>query len=200
MGGTPVTLDFSKGVPIDNAAAKPGAYQAKPGGPILNANVTLDFSKAQPIAGPGEQIGYSGLKDIVPKEGEAFADTMKRAIAYGKTLTKADLDKQTHADLKVAPAVLAAAPVMGAAGAGALTAGGEIAGRALAPTVARSTVGTGILDAAGNEFMRDVTTYGPSLVQQFGTKAMPWLINGAIAKLGWSAMPKVWNVISGLFE
>ena len=46
-------------------------------------------------------------------------------------------------------------------------------------SVATSSVGTGILDAAGNEIMRDVTTYGPSLLRQFGTKAIPWVMRAA---------------------
>src|SRR5438876_8059058 len=65
------------------------------------------YKPASEIAGPGERIGYSGLKDIVPMEGESFEDTMKRAVEYGKTLTKADLQRQTKADLKVAPLALA---------------------------------------------------------------------------------------------
>ena len=35
------------------------------------------------------------------------------------------------------------------------------------------------LDAAGNEIMRDVTTYGPSLLRQFGSKAIPWVMRAA---------------------
>ena len=158
MGNSPVTLDFSKAVPL---AAQPGAFQSKPGGPIQNANVTLDFSKSQPIAGPGEQIGYSGLKDIVPMENESFEDTMKRAIEYGKTLTPADLERQTKADLRRAPLALAAGPVMAGAQLAIPTAA-SAAASALAPTATTETVGTGVLDALGNEVTREVVRLGPS--------------------------------------
>ncbi len=82
MGGTPtVTFDKSTLTPIASGAPATAAP-----GPSTGA-VTFDKSTLTPIpptAGPGEQIGYSGLKDIVPKPGESFDDTMQRAIAYGK--------------------------------------------------------------------------------------------------------------------
>jgi len=59
MGNSPaVKLDMSTFQPLENPAAKTGAYQSKPGGPIQNAKVTLDMSTFQAIAGPGEQVGY----------------------------------------------------------------------------------------------------------------------------------------------
>jgi hypothetical protein len=49
----------------------------------------------------------------------------------------------------------------------ALTAATEGLGSALAaPTVATKTIGTGILDEWGQEFMRKATQYGPSAVRQ----------------------------------
>lgn len=122
----------------------------------------------------------------MPIEGEAFADTLKRAIEYGKSLTPEQLEQQRKADLKVAPMVAASAPVIGASGAAALAGAGSAAGSAAdlaakltARSVATSSLGTGILDAAGNEVMRDVTTYGPSLLRQFGSKAIPWVMRAA---------------------
>lgn len=186
MGNTPaVKLDMSTFQPLDNPAAKTGAYQTKPGGPIQNANgksVSLDMSTFQPIAGPGEQIGYSGLKDIVPMEGESFEDTMKRAVEYGKTVTKEDLARQSKADLKRAPLALAAGPVM-AAGQLAVPVG---AGAALAPSVAEESVATGVLDSSGQMIYRTALRYGPNLVQRFGSKAVPWIVTNAVRYAGWS--------------
>ena len=174
MGNSPaVKLDMSTFQPLENTAVKTGAYQSKPGGPIQNAKVTLDMSTFQAIAGPGEQVGYSGLKDIVPMDGESFEGTMKRAIEYGKTLTPEDLKRQSKADLKRAPLALAAGPVM---------AGAQLA----IPTVTEETVGTGILDATGREITRQAMKYGPSIVGQFGKRAIPWLVTNAVRYAGWS--------------
>jgi hypothetical protein len=91
MSTTPVTLDFSKAQPINQAQG-----------------VTLDFSKAQPI-NAGEQINDVGNRVIVPKEGESFGDTMKRAAAYGKTVTPSQINAETaSAPGKVATTSLAA--------------------------------------------------------------------------------------------
>jgi hypothetical protein len=112
MSAAPVTLDFSKAQPINQSAAQ---------------GVTLDFSKAQPIAGPGEQINDVGNKVIVPAEGESFADTMKRAAAYGKTVTQGQINGETA----TAPAK-AATVALSALGGGAALPAAE-AGAAAAP-------------------------------------------------------------------
>jgi hypothetical protein len=43
------------------------------------------------------------------------------------------------------------------------------------------------LDAAGKEVMRTATRYGPPLIQQFGKRAIPWLVENAVRYAGWSA-------------
>jgi len=43
---------------------------------------------------PGELINDVGNKVIVPADGESFADTMKRAAAYGKTVTQDQINKE----------------------------------------------------------------------------------------------------------
>src|SRR5262249_28520632 len=45
------------------AASQPGAYQTRKGGPIQNSNDTS-----------GQETNYAGLTQIVPREGEDFAD------------------------------------------------------------------------------------------------------------------------------
>ena len=61
-----------------------------------------------------------------------------------------------------------------------------VAGAALAPTVTEETVGTGILDATGREITRQAMKYGPSIVGQFGKRAIPWLVTNAVRYAGWS--------------
>jgi hypothetical protein len=68
-----------------------------------------------PVKG-GEQINDVGNKVIVPGEGESFDDTMKRAAAYGKTVTQDQLNREEKTIPGKAATVLAAAPVIGAAG------------------------------------------------------------------------------------
>ena len=75
----------------------------------------------------GQITNDVGNTVIVPKEGESFDDTMRRAAAYGRTVTP----QQINAEMRTAPAnaatVLAAAPAIGVAGTAALAAPGEIA-------------------------------------------------------------------------
>ncbi len=63
---------------------------------------------------------------ITPKDGESFSDTMKRAAAAGKNVTPQTIQSQAQKGVKLAPTVLAAAPVAGALGTAALAAPGEI--------------------------------------------------------------------------
>jgi hypothetical protein len=65
----------------------------------------------------------------VPQDGEAFADTIARAVAQGKKTTQADINREVSTMPKKVAAVLGAAPVIGAAGAaaGAATASGPAA-------------------------------------------------------------------------
>lgn len=81
---------------------------------------------------PPAETGYSinpvGNKVIVPKEGESFADTMKRAVEAGKHNTPETIEKQKSLIPGDVASVLLAAPAIGFAGAGALAGGGEALG------------------------------------------------------------------------
>lgn len=72
-----------------------------------------------------------GQKVIVPKDGESFADTLKRAVAYHKSLSPAQqqaaLDAETKTMPKKAAQTLAAAAAVGTVGPAMLAAPGEIA-------------------------------------------------------------------------
>ena len=50
--------------------------------------------QAQQAAPSGEVTNDVGNTVIVPKDGESFADTMKRAAAYGKTVTQDQINKE----------------------------------------------------------------------------------------------------------
>ena len=109
----------------------PEVSQASPSPALQSAPGDLfSADEIQPTAArSGELRNDVGNKVIVPREGESFIDTMKRAANYGKTVTP----QQINAELRTAPAkaatVLGAAPVIGAAGAA------GIAGAAESPTV-----------------------------------------------------------------
>ena len=89
-------------------------------------------AKAQPqqTTPSGQVTNDVGNTVIVPKPGESFDDTMKRAAAYGQTVTPQQISAETATIPGKAATVLAAAPAIGAGGAAALAAPGEIAGGA----------------------------------------------------------------------
>jgi len=65
---------------------------------------------------------------IVPKDGETFSDTMKRAATKGKATTPAEINKEVSTMPKKVATVLAAAPAIGAAGVAGLAAPGGLPG------------------------------------------------------------------------
>lgn len=87
--------------------------------------VQNDTSAEDDSRNSGEIINDVGNRVIVPKVGESFADTMARAAAHGKTVTPDQLNREERTMPGKAATTLAAAPVIGAAGAAALAAPGE---------------------------------------------------------------------------
>lgn len=81
----------------------------------------------KPIQPEGEQTNDIGKTVIVPKDGESFQDTMKRAAEHGKSVTPQDINDEMATAPGKAAAVLGAAPVMGAAGTAALAGVGSLA-------------------------------------------------------------------------
>ncbi len=79
----------------------------------------------------GEITNDVGQKVIVPKEGESFSDTMKRAVAYHKSLTPAQQQAALDAEAKTAPKkalqTLGAAATIGAVGPAVMALPGEVA-------------------------------------------------------------------------
>ncbi len=78
------------------------------------------FSDNAPVA--GQQTNDTGGTIIVPKDGESFLDTMRRAAAQGGNTTQAQLDASMRSAPGKVATVLTAAPVIGAAGAAGIAA------------------------------------------------------------------------------
>jgi hypothetical protein len=79
----------------------------------------------------GEITNDVGQKVIVPKDGESFADTLKRAVAYHKSLTPEQQQAALDAEAKTMPKktvqTLGAAATIGAVSPALLAAPGELA-------------------------------------------------------------------------
>ncbi len=73
-------------------------------------------SEQNASANPGQVTNDVGNTVIVPKAGESFADTMKRAAAQGGKTTQSQIDAEMATAPSKAAEVLVAAPVIGAAG------------------------------------------------------------------------------------
>lgn len=82
----------------------------------------------------GEIVNDVGQKVIVPKDGENFSDTLKRAVAYHKSLTpeqqQAALDAEAKTMPKKTAQTLGAAATIGLVGPAALATAGELTGAA----------------------------------------------------------------------
>lgn len=113
----------------------------------------------------GEQTNDVGNTVIVPKDGESFADTMSRAAAQGKKTTPEQINKEIATAPGKAATVLAAAPVMGAAGAAALS---GVAEPFVSPGTQTAMKGSGFL-------MQEVEAQLPSAARE--------LVNSSLQKL-----------------
>lgn len=98
-----------------------------------------------PPSTTGEIKNDVGNTVIVPKDGESYLDTIKRAVAHSQSMTpeqhQAAFDKEVKTMPGKAATVLGAAPVIGAGGAAALGAAGLAGG---------GTEEGELIDAAGN--------------------------------------------------
>jgi len=96
----------------------------------LPAGYTLEQSSSPDQS--GQITNDVGNQVIVPKEGEDFSDTIKRAVAYNKSLTpqqrQAAIDKEAATIPEKANEVSAAAAGIGLAGPALLAAPGEVVG------------------------------------------------------------------------
>jgi hypothetical protein len=109
----------SQGLP-EGAVVKPIArIQGLPEGAVVKP-----LENPQP--NEGEQSNELGKTVIVPKDGESFSDTLARAAEHGKSVSQQDINEEMATAPGKAAQVLTAAPVIGAGGAAALAAPGEL--------------------------------------------------------------------------
>jgi hypothetical protein len=148
-------------------------------------------------------VNKDGTFIVSPLPGEDNTDTMARAAKIGKAVTPEMLqaEKKTITPERIA-ANLVAAPVLGVGTLGAIAGAGAIPGAVsagysalTAPTATAATVGTGLLDEAGNEITREAIKYGPSLLRTIATSpaavtAAKWLVGGSAAAIAESFLRK----------
>lgn len=122
--------------PSSTPSSVPSTPSTSSGGSVLDQALQAAAQDAQPqtVNDPrqsGEIINDVGQKVIVPKNGESFSDTLKRAVAYHNSLTpeqrKAALDAETKTMPKKVAQTLGAAATIGTVGPALLAAPGEIA-------------------------------------------------------------------------
>lgn len=161
-------------VPIPQGATiGDGSQTAQPQG---NVPIPSGASIGHPEEGITRQDG--GSFTITPKDGESFADTMQRAANIGKQVKSDLVQSQTVKGLKEAPAVLAAAPVIGAVGAAGLAGVGE-AGSAAVGQIPGIT--NALLQHAEEKAAEWATQY-PHLIKLAGALGVP---TSTAAVLGW---------------
>jgi hypothetical protein len=126
--------DFANLAPMDQRRALASVSGDSSFSQLNDAQTGQYISAHQAMIGKGPSVSRGN--PILPLPGESFQDTMKRAVAAGKTVSPQDT-KVTGSDLAQAGGVLAAAPVMGAALPAAMTVPSSIA--ALLPSFAAAS-------------------------------------------------------------
>lgn len=132
------TIDYDSLAQAAGGVASPAASPAPANASAKSNAVDYDAlaqaaggtAQAPPSAQTGQETNDVGNTVIVPKDGESFADTMKRAAAAGGNVTQSDIDKEMATAPKKVAETLVAAPAIGAVGAGLLAAPGELYGLA----------------------------------------------------------------------
>jgi hypothetical protein len=128
-----------EGYSLEQPSAPP-QQQQQPGD--LPPGYTLE-KPGQATSTPGEIKNDVGNTVIVPKDGESYLDTIKRAVAHSNSMTaeqhQAAFDKEVKTMPGKAATVLGAAPLIGAGGAA-----------VLASTGGAPEADSGLIDAAGN--------------------------------------------------
>lgn len=132
------TVNLPEGYALEQ---QPSAQPQSSGG--LPPGYSLEQPGQAPST-PGEIKNDVGNTVIVPKDGESYLDTIKRAVAHSNSMTaeqhQAAFDKEVKTMPGKAATVLGAAPLIGAGGAASLAASARLLPEA----------DTGLVDAAGN--------------------------------------------------
>ena len=124
-GATPAP--GSTTAPASGQSEVPSAAQSDPFAEFGEVKVTQDTTSDPRKT--GEIVNDVGNKVIVPKDGESFADTMKRAVQYHQSLTpeqrQAAINKEVATMPKKTAQTLGAAATIGAVGPALLAIPGE---------------------------------------------------------------------------
>ena len=180
--------------PASAQPSVPSAAQSDPFAEFGGVKVPAQDTKPDPSQ-TGEIVNDVGNKVIVPKNGESFADTMKRAVQYHNSLTpeqrQAAIDKETATMPKKTAQTLGAAATIGA-----------VAGS----TPAIAAVGSDVAGLAGEyaeyygkqagQLLKQIATEHPKAAlaaKAYGT----WLAGHVASKLG-IPMPKIVKVLADL--
>lgn len=130
------TVNADQNPTPSSVPSAPSAPSTPSGGSVLDQALQAAAQDAQAptVNDPrktGEIVNDVGNKVIVPKDGESFADTMKRAVQYHKSLPPAQqqaaIDKEVATMPKKTAQTLGAAATIGVVGPAALAIPGEIA-------------------------------------------------------------------------
>jgi hypothetical protein len=141
MGDQPPQSQPTTSQPQAVSATQPSVEQATSSSPVASSAFSMrdlmgdqSTQQTQVETDPrktGEITNDVGQKVIVPKDGESFSDTLKRAVAYHKSLTpeqqQAALDAETKTIPKKTAQTLGAAATIGSVGPALLAAPGELA-------------------------------------------------------------------------
>ena len=195
----PANYDFSQG----GQQAPQGQTQA----PNPQASQTLpdtlpaDYFDKQdnPPADPrqtGEITNDVGQKVIVPKDGESFSDTMKRAVAYHKSLTPEQQQAALDAETKTIPAKAVEAGI-----------GGPLAAVGSYAAGAMGLAGAGaVADAAKNYVLKQLAEQSPELfgheavketLKKYALEGVKKAASGAAWAGGAEVLHSIWDDVFG---
>jgi hypothetical protein len=107
--GVPRTIPGDK---LNDALASGGKQATKVIDPQGTARWVPNEHIEEAKAAGGTVVNPDGSFVVTPKEGESFADTMRRAANAGKSVTPEVIQSQTKKGIKDAPLALAAGPAI----------------------------------------------------------------------------------------
>jgi hypothetical protein len=181
---TPTTQDQTNLSPIEQLMQGPQQPTSTPASQDSLSPIEKLMQSQASTSDPsqsGEITNDVGQKVIVPKDGESFSDTLKRAVQYHNSLTPRQQQAAMGAETATIPAkaaqTVAAAPVIGAGGTALLAAPGEVA----AGVRAIPGVTNALLQNAEEKAAEWAGQY-PHLIKLAGALGIP---TSTAALLGW---------------
>lgn len=166
-------LNLSSGIVGDSGAAAPAAAPTPASSTgDLSSGIVGDVPSS---SSTGTETNDLGKAVIVPKDGESFEETMRRAAASGANVTQQDIDDEMKTAPRKAAEVAVAAPAIGATGAAALAAAGEAGSAAKGTYEAASRALKPITDVAMEQWQ--LLKSNPKLYTEWAIhQAVKWTI------------------------